>query len=229
MRLCATLTLTLVMPTLLAAGCGSGRDTPVVAAAPPNDFVNSIVVERVLADDAVSVLAEVTEIPVNTGFVVQFELLAAAALPSELESRTVLHPDKWPADVVFFPRGGISADVTDLKGSCPIFSRSSGPPKSHSDIMINSFYSSFWSYCGFQETVALKQPASVASRLRWKKNKAPWFWTYFCVGQDQVGEFVYEIRIYPTAAWKSTVRFELGEPVVLHRGLLRVVPAPESK
>lgn len=216
--------LIIAMSTLLALGCGSGRDTPVVAPAPPNDFVKLIAVERVLADDTVSVLAEDTEIPVNTGFVVQFEMIAADTLPLELQSRKVLHPDKWPADVVFFPRGATSAEVTDLKGYCPIFMRSSGPPKTEADIMINSWYSGFWSDCGFSKNVVLKKIASEASRTRWKKNKTPWFWTYFCVGKDQVGEFVYEIRVYPTAAWKSTVRFEMGEPVVVKRGLLRVVP-----
>ena len=221
--------LIVVMSTLFASGCGSERDTPVVAPAPSNHFVKSIGVERVLANDTVSVLAEETEIPVNTGFVVQFEMIAADALPLELQSRKVLHPDKWPADVVFFPRGATSADVTDLIGFCPIFMRASGPPKTEADIMINSWHSAFWSDCGFSEKSVLKRPASEASRTRWKKNKAPWFWTYFCVGKDQVGEFVYEIRVYPTAAWKSTGRFELGEPVVLKRGLLRVVPASLPK
>ncbi len=211
------------------SGCGSSLDRPVVTPAPPNDFVKTLVIERVQEKDKVAPIEDETEITVNTGFLVQFEMIPGETIPTEIQSRKVLHPDKWPADVVFFPRGATSADVTDLKGCCPIFMRASGPPKTETDIMINSWHSAFWSDCGFSEKVVLKKIASEASRTRWKKNKAPWFWTYFCVGKDQVGEFVYEIRVYPTAAWKSTVRFELGEPVVLKRGLLRVVPASLPK
>ena len=210
-------------------GCGLQNDTPVVNAAPPNDFVKSIVVERVYGDDTATLLADETEIVVNTGFIVQFEMIPSDAIPSEYHARTVTPPDKWSADVVFFPRGKTSADVTELKGNCPIFSRKTGPSRSPTDIVINSWYSSFWALCGFSETVVPKVIASEGSRSRWQENGDPWFWSYFCVSKDQVGEFVYEIRVYPTAAWKSKVRAELGEPVVLKRGLLRVVPVQDEE
>lgn len=227
----------LILASTYGVGCGSGRDDPTVVPAPPNKFVDSIVVEQVLEGDIVLELDEETDTPVNSGFVVQFEFTPAKQIPSEYHSREVLHPSKWPADVVFFERGGTSSGKTAFKSNCiifpiirkfplpPIYSRSASPPKGHADIMINSFHNEFWSYGGFDQDIDVHlQPVSLDSRARLKKAKNLWFWTYFCGPKDQVGEFVYEIRVFPTAAWISTVRFELGEPVVLKRGLMRVLP-----
>lgn len=47
-------------------------------------------------------------------------------------------------------------------------------------------------------------------------------YTFFALGNHPPGEYVYELRIYPTAHWISDVRFESGPPLVLQRGLLQV-------
>jgi hypothetical protein len=53
------------------------------------------------------------------------------------------------------------------------------------------------------------------------------FWTFVGVApvpeERPSGEYVYEVRLYPTARWISAVRFESGDPIVLRRGTLIVV------
>ncbi len=219
--------LTLFILAGVTLGCGAGRDRPVVAPAPPNDFVKSIILERInTANDSVSEWSDEIEIPVNTGFVAQFELVAEEAFPDEYHDREVRHPNRWMIDVMTFPRGGKSTDKEALRGTGPIFPREPTSEKSaNADSPLHAFNSKHWYYCGFTPANMLKKPVSEKSRQRLKALKNPWFWTYFCGPKDQVGEFVYEIRIFPTAAWISPVRSEFGDFVVIKRGLLRVVPA----
>jgi hypothetical protein len=56
------------------------------------------------------------------------------------------------------------------------------------------------------------------------------FWTFVTPPPDQddlLGEYVYEVRLYPTARWVSDVRQEFGDPIVLRRGTLIVVEDTE--
>ena len=49
-------------------------------------------------------------------------------------------------------------------------------------------------------------------------------WTFLTVPDGAPGDYVYELRLYPTACWLSNYRNEAGPPLVLKRGLLRVLP-----
>ncbi|MGH7199580.1 MAG: hypothetical protein ACREJB_03185, partial [Planctomycetaceae bacterium] len=60
----------------------------------------------------------------------------------------------------------------------------------------------------------------------WPKEEVR-LWTYVSAREDEPGEYVYELTLFPTAAWTSSVRFDIGRPVVLQRGLLRVVAEDE--
>ena len=49
------------------------------------------------------------------------------------------------------------------------------------------------------------------------------FWTYLAAPAAEPGEYVYELTLYPTCHWKSSIRYEAGTGVVLQRGILRIV------
>jgi hypothetical protein len=48
------------------------------------------------------------------------------------------------------------------------------------------------------------------------------YWTFLVATDDKApaGEYVYEVRLYPSARWVSRYRSDRGEPLVLKRGLL---------
>jgi hypothetical protein len=45
-------------------------------------------------------------------------------------------------------------------------------------------------------------------------------WTFLATKEkDEAGEYSYELLLYPSARWVSSVRTDIGEPIVVKRGL----------
>lgn len=208
---------------LLARGCG-GVPKP-IEPAPPNDFVTRLICDRLSESNTVSEMSDVIEIAQNTGFVVQLGLELNPQRPTEFEGRQVAPATELPMMVVIYPRGSDDTDPKTLKGGVrPLFQ----PGGKRTWFLINDRECGYWSWAGRRTRIIPRQPVSPTSLAGWKSGKSQWYWSYMCVDKDQTGDFVFEIRLLPTASHISPVRRELGPPVVLKRGLLRVVPAAEK-
>ena len=155
----------------------------------------------------------------------------SATLPTEWEGQTVVPSAEWALMVVIYPRESDDTDARTLKGRVnPLdqLNRLQQSIQKRQWFLPNSGESSFWYYGGRSSKKPPRKPVSPTAQADWKSGKSQWYWSYMCVGKDQIGEFVFEIRLFPTAHHISPIRRELGPPIVLKRGLLRVVAASEK-
>ncbi len=187
---------------LLMLGCAEKPIEPARA----NPFVQSFRVTRV---DSGEPVGDEIEIAVNTGFTVEIAFSAAPDAPQELEGRPVQPPGEWPVRLVIYPRDHERSDDGTLWYPCNRFEVPNRP-------YVRPVFpgvSEHWKPSGY--TGPPKPPRDSGEN----KNR---FWTYFAVPRDSPGEYVFEVLVYPTSAWKSLVRVDAGPPVVLQRGVLRV-------
>lgn len=192
--------------------------------AAPNRFIRELTFEQV--DDATPVPLTVT-LPPDGGYYVRIDVLPSEEYPRELDGRVVQDPPAWSFALRIYQRGadpdsagssvrlfthylreintGISG--VSLPASVPVAAAPFGPngrpegllgqPKPPETIVDGRFY--LWTWFG-----------------PWRGYRDSESGT--CL---EPGEYVYEVIMYPTAAWTSSVRFEVGEPIVLIRGLLQ--------
>ncbi len=214
---------------LLAWGCGG--DLKPIEPAPSNNFVGKLLVDRVSDAGEASPLGDVVEIEQNTGFFFQIGLEPLTTHPPAWESSQVVPTSEWALMVVIYPRESDDTDARTLKGRVnPLeqLNRLLKPIEPRRWFLPNSGESSFWFYGGRASKTPPRKPVGSTALADWKSGKSEWYWSYMCVDKDQTGEFIYEIRLFPTAHHISPVRRELGPPIVLKRGLLRVVAASEK-
>ncbi len=189
-----------------------------ISPAPPNPFVDNLVVSNLTT--GADVTAPV-EIQVNSGFTALISCVPKADRPVALESRDVQSPNLWPMTLVIYPRGDNPDSHDTIQAACRMLEEpgrrvtagrlSSEPPL---------FAPPLGSMAHFKDSGFRKLPAPVM-RL---SHDAMQYWTYFAVKADRPGDYVYEISLYPASAWVSDVRFEAGPRVILQRGVLRVLP-----
>ncbi len=225
----ACLAWSLALLGVLSLGCG-GAIKPIEPAS-PNDFVSQFLCDRLSDSDDASAMSDVIEIRQNTGFIVQFGLEPNPQRPTEFEHRKVAPPPEWPLMVVIYNRNSDDTDSKTLKGCVQPLDRRDRMDRSiekRSWHLLNSFESAFWGAGARNTRTIPRQPVSPTAIADWKSGKTQWYWSYMCVDKDQSGDFVFEIRLFPTAFWISPARYEMGPHVVLKRGLLRVLPAPEQ-
>ena len=211
--------------------CGCSRPIQPIEPAPPNDLVTRLICDRLSDKNEVSAMGDTIEIKQNTGFVVQLGLVPNPQRPTEYEKRKVAPDNQWPLMVVIYPRESDDTDPKTLKGNVRSLDRLNGFLNSiekRPQFLLYSGESKFWSAGGRNKLKIPRQPVSPTHIADWKSGKTRWYWTYMCVDKDQTGEFVYEIRMLPTAFWISPVRADEGPWLLLKRGLLRVLPTPAT-
>ncbi len=211
----------IVLCLFLGLGCGSVRPVDPV---PPNDFVATFHADRVLDSKKSVPIPDVVEIPINEGFIAQFGIEPAKQSPTEYEGRKVEGASDWSMMVIIYPRNGEANDDSTLRGGVNAINR---PGLKRSWMLVNEGVSPFWSAGGHGKQPVPKTPVRKESLGLWKAGGENWYWSFICLEKDQVGEFIFEVHLLPTARWISPVRFEYGPPVVLKRGLLRVKPQQE--
>lgn len=188
---------------------------PPIEPAAPNPFVETLTFVR-MSDG--TPIGDAIEIDVNTGFHAQFAVDPAKKMPEKVESDSVIAPSRWTFALVVFPRASGRDGGDSIRGAClevPRGFRPKGEPlpmfKGPGTIPIGG--TSGWAASGFSRPLRAAGPPSKRTRT---------YWTYVAAPKDRPGDYVYELTLYPAAAWTSRVRFKSGPPVVLRRGLLRV-------
>ena len=199
------------------AGCGPHVPAP-IEPVPPNEFLSSMTMLRIdRGKDPVEVTSDI-EIVVNSGFVAHFNLKPLGSFPNRYVDRDVVPSVDWGMLVRISPRDRQqSADDTILN---PVTATHSF----HYPGPVNQGGTALWTACGLTlddlpKTFSLYLPKDAAPKT---DNLS--YWTYICGPKDLPGEYVYEVQLLPTGAWLSPFRKENGAPVVLKRGLLRVLP-----
>lgn len=210
------------------SGCREVDNSLVIP--PPNDLVLSMTVKQIQNGEPVTLDSPLT-IPVNTGIILQLNIVPQAKPASEYSGRTTSATKEWGMRLVVYPAGTSSTGKKALSSGVPHLSTPKAERSEH--FPINGGRSSHWSGCqsrkcmldnGVKENLHIKRPFGQAAKDQWKKSQGLWFWTYLCAGKDNVGDFDYEIQLLPTARYISDVRFEQGAPLVLQRGTLTVTP-----
>lgn len=193
------------------------RDKQEIQRAPPNPFVKTLVFERI--DDG-QPIGDMMEMRTNAGVYASIVLTAAGDTPVVFEEHEVQDPARWPLALFIYPRGASAESEDSLGNPCMKFNRQgvrfrqavgSGPKLF---VPVRGTTRGYWTAdVGFEGD--LKPPKS------WPEDEIR-FWTFFALRDQRPGEYVYELTLYPTARWTSSVRITMGPPVVLRRGLLRV-------
>jgi hypothetical protein len=193
------------------------RERP-IELAPPNPFVSEFVFGHL--DDGAPI-GDAVSVGVKSGFYAILTIVPNSVPPDTLERRKVLVPSDWSYVLVMYPRGS-SRDARDaLCVPCANFERAGRSERLtgalHVATSVPIGNPAIWSGSGYEGPP--EPPADLAEK------SGLHLWTYFAVLSDQPAEYVYELTLYPTAAWRSSIRFETGPPVVLQRGLLKVTAA----
>jgi hypothetical protein len=202
---------------LTVAGCGPHVPAP-IEPAPPNEFLSRFVMLRLDRGKSPVEISDEIQVIVNTGFVAQFKLDPSRTFPEKYFDRTVVLPEDWSMMVTISPRDRQqSEEDTIYNPVCQLHATHRYGP-------VNRGGTALWTECGLTLEDTPKGGIPFLSDGVKSKEKNLSLWTYICGPKDLPGEYVYEVQLLPTGAWLTAFRSEYGEPVVLRRGLLRVLP-----
>lgn len=166
---------------------------------------------------------ETIELPAQGGQYVQVELERHDSPPNSLGEDEVTTPDRWPITFAVYRRDD-SPDQA-LEFQCFVMEGTvERPPAGESHLhpplrLVHVGSNELRSDRGFAG-FPIVGPAREGCNL---------YWTFLFPPdkENPAGEYVYEVRLYPTARWVSDVRTETGDPIVLRRGKLIVVEVEE--
>lgn len=183
---------------------------------PPNPFVSRATLERV---DDWQPVGDSIELEFNSGCYVSAALTPAKDLPKMYEGREVQPPERWSVTLVFYRRGDDAESADALRRPCIPLKRAR-PGRGVVSVSAGA---------GFIPN-GNTHPYGPSGRPKGGQPEPPktWpedelrYWTYFGPRPDEAGEYVYELTLFPAAAWISAVRFDVGPPVVLMRGVVRI-------
>lgn len=184
-------------------------------------FVAKVVVERL--DDAQR-LDETVELRLGSGFYISAGFVPQKNLPDALDGREIQDPAFWPVALVFYARGASLKDASAVRKPCIRFERPANRRVRQRGSEANTRFIPIGNthpYAPSGRPSGRRAPPNLPKD--WPPDEMR-FWTYFGLPEDRLGEYVYELTLYPTARWVSSVRFELGPPVVIRRGELRLDP-----
>ncbi len=202
---------------LTVAGCGPHAPAP-IESAPPNEFLSRFVMLRLDKGKSPVEITDDIEVIVNTGAVAQFKLDPRSTIPAKYFDRAVVSPEDWSMMVTISPRDH-QQSVEDT-----IFNPVVSVHATHRFGPVNSGTTSLMSECGLTLADLPKGGIPFLPQGSKSKEKTFTYWTYICGPKDLPGDYVYEVRLLPTGAWLTAFRSEYGQPVVLRRGLLRILP-----
>lgn len=191
--------------------------------ADPNPFVRKIVIENI--DDKPVPVGEVVTIPADKGVYLRIDLELFEDFPAMIGSLEVAPPHRWPITFAVYRLGKPQAPTakefmcfcpTDLVEIQPRDQAGKLPPPFLPRVGIPGL-SLKWGANGVPQAASAEK-GHVA------------FWTFIHPPdvENPAGEYVYEIRLYPTARWVSKIRSESGDPIVIQRGLLIVQKVVET-
>lgn len=182
---------------------------------PPNPYVESYRLERLDGEP----VADVVEVRPGTGFYAILTAKLADDAPKTYEGRKISDAIHWSATLALYPRTARNVSRETFEWSCGTFKpkgmlrRGAKEPDRTNGKPHPPWRGRIPTHCGHTGEPKLSKPLPKGDICRY---------TYFAVGDHPPGEYVYELRVYPTARWISWFRCEHGTPLVLQRGLLKV-------
>lgn len=187
-----------------------------------NPYVCKLEIEQLTKENVATPLPEgvpVVSTTRNSGFAMQIGFEVCGTVPTQEGSRAVSASVDWPLMVVIYPKGEDDTSPQVLRGSVYEIAP---PGRKRTREPIPAGFGGFWHSCKVNEWKMPKQPIGQSHAKARNTSQMLWHWTFICADKDQVGEFVVEVRLFPTSRWISAVRSELGDPIVLKRFILKV-------
>ena len=203
----------------LLVGCKS--EIPVLPVG-SNPYVCQLIIEQLTKDNIATPLPEgvpIVSVTKNHGFAMQIGFEVCGKIPTQVGTRSVSASVDWPLMIFIFPKGEDDTSARVLRG-CVV--EIAPPNRKRIREPVPAGFGGFWHSCKLNEWKTRKQPIGKSHAQAWKDSRMLWHWTFICADKDQVGEYVVEVRLFPTARWISAVRSELGDPIVLKRFILSV-------
>lgn len=171
--------------------------------------------------DGPPVFADTIEIPVDHGQYVQLELECFELFPNTIDGREVAPSDRWPLSLAIYRSGDDPDSAREFRcmvpdGAIELPPRGEGhlhpPPR-----LVHVGSPELRTEYGFAGIPDIKPADEGCHR----------YWTFIFPPDEgkPEGEYVYEVRLYPTARWVSAIRSEAGDPIVLRRGRLIAIDA----
>lgn len=194
------------------------RSPEPIEAPGPNPFVKELMF---IEAETREPIGDVLEMRVGEGLYAYFAFIPADGLPETYDDLNVERPDWWPLSLAIYPPGSTSRSDVAMKNLCVKFTKPSPPevPTAQMPWPPPRGMRGYWNKAnGFQGEL---KPLSVSE----VPQGAIYGWTFFAMRDPQPGEYVFELAVYPMDGWKSAVSRRIGPEIVLHRGLLHVLPA----
>lgn len=179
----------------------------------------------VTAPDAIRPFEDVIEIPSRAGQYLLIDLDRNESPPATIDGSDVSEPNWWPITFAVYrlgdPEGESACEFSChcSEGTIPLppISETGQHPPPMLPVIGRTLRNPSDAFVGFPD---IGVPPEGHNR----------YWT-FVVPPDRErpeGDYVYEVRLYPTAHWVSAVRWETGQPIVLRRGLLVAIDETKS-
>jgi hypothetical protein len=191
--------------------------TQEIQPAAPTPFASDVKLERL--DDG-TLLGDVVEMRASDGFYVSPGFMPGERIPKEFGGRIVQDHKLWSMALTIYPRGDSAESENAVRKNCIQFRQ----PVPRGSIRPWERPVHVGNASPYAPTGRPRGPLGQPDSPKDVPEGQIRYWTYFGLQSAQPGEYVYELRLFPTAVWSSAVRFQIGEPVVLKRGLLRVTP-----
>ena len=201
-----------------------GRGPKGVLPVEPNPFVRRVAIEPL--DESIPAFGDPIRISAAKGVYARVRFERFTERPERFQEREVNAPDRWPITLAIYRLGESPGQAVEFHcGRCggELLEQSPGddphvlPPPFAPRIGRTSAWTRGVGYSGEPQL----PPGSQGENCYWTFLTAP-------DRQEAVGEYVYEVWLYPTARWVSDVRIEPGEPVVLKRGILLISEASKA-
>jgi len=213
----------ITLPIVLIIGVAIWYWWPRSAEAGPVDPSLFLTEVSFIRRDNEELIGDTIELPVRSGIYAEIAYTPNQTLPDHYGELAVQPPRRWPMGIEIFPRSDINRKssiqlpVFPLKPKRRVIRRGLGHAVPMKDRFISFAGTGHWTeavgYTGVPDALNRESEESEIRK-----------WTYFTTGSENLpGEYVYEIQIYPSTHWASSVRIAMGPPFVVKRGLLTIV------
>jgi hypothetical protein len=191
---------------LYGLGCSAEVPSPVES----NPFVAEVRFETI--NGRIPIGSEFT-FTHDVGQFVEITLVPQSQLPDEFSGNPVRPVEEWPASIILYPPGGTHDDPLAFWLGCQRYADKKGLLNTRGVPLVPM--RTGWYEAGYKQD--LPRPAGLEDEGRIVA------WTFLAGPPALIGDWYYEIVVFPAHIGTNMIEYELGEPIVAQRGLFHIL------
>ena len=166
-------------------------------------------------------IGDIIEADLRSGDYLIVEWKPAATAPKVWREKPVQESERWTLELVMYPRDGsgslgekvkwpLQIPTMKFAAASELLPRFDAKGSKHWELPVERQAFPYY----FRTSERYLGPLRCGEKEKPSNNK---LWTFVTLGDDTSGEIVLELRLYPMVTWKSSIRYEMGEPIAVWR------------